>query len=170
MPSTLKLTLTLIPTLTLTGEQFSFGAIVRIPIFRLKNLTFVKTSLLISVTVCLHYNLEFAGDVSQTKTIIPAEESTLKSLSSPDSVTQGRLTPIVTCQIKDSNRETFATPTQDPTNRSRHRMCSVKKTFLKISEIFTGKHLCWSILLIKLQALITPILKYISERLLLSEV
>ena len=31
-----------------------------------------------------------------------------------------------------------------------HRRCSIKKMFLKIAK-FTGKHLCWSLFLIKLQ-------------------
>ena len=41
-----------------------------------------------------------------------------------------------------------------------------KKAVLKNFAIFTGKHLCWSLFLIKLQAL-RPILKNIWERLLL---
>ena len=35
---------------------------------------------------------------------------------------------------------------------SRHRRCSVKKSVLKNFGNFTGKHLCWSLFLIKLQA------------------
>ena len=73
-------------------------------------------------------------------------------------------------------------------NRSSHRRCSIKKVLLKIFAIFTKKHLCWSLFLIKLQAwrpatlfktptqvvfceyceiLRTPILKNICEWLLL---
>ena len=72
--------------------------------------------------------------------------------------------------------------------RSSHWRCSVKKGVLKNFVNFTGKHLCWSLFLIKLQAfrpaillkktptqvfcceiakiLRTPILKNICERLL----
>ena len=35
--------------------------------------------------------------------------------------------------------------------RTSHRKCSVKKGVLKTFAIFTGKHLCWSLFLIKLQ-------------------
>ena len=34
---------------------------------------------------------------------------------------------------------------------SSHRRCSIKKAVLKFFVILTGKHLCWSIFLIKLQ-------------------
>ena len=70
--------------------------------------------------------------------------------------------------------------------RSSQRRCSVKKAVLKIFANFTGKHLCWSLFLIKLQANLikkrlqqryfpvnfakffrTPILKNICEQLLL---
>ena len=37
-------------------------------------------------------------------------------------------------------------------NRNSHQRCSIKEAFLKNFAIFTGKHLCWSLLLIKLQA------------------
>ena len=37
-------------------------------------------------------------------------------------------------------------------HRSSHRRCPVKKGVLKNFAIFTGKHLCWSLLLIKSQA------------------
>ena len=37
--------------------------------------------------------------------------------------------------------------------RSSHRRCSLKKGLLKNFTIFIGKHLCWSLFLIKLQAL-----------------
>ena len=36
--------------------------------------------------------------------------------------------------------------------RSSHRKCSVKKDVLKTFANFTGKHLCWILFLIKLQA------------------
>ena len=36
--------------------------------------------------------------------------------------------------------------------RSSHRSCSVKKSILKNFSNFSGKHLCWSLVLIKLQA------------------
>ena len=36
--------------------------------------------------------------------------------------------------------------------KSNHRMCSIKITVLKIFTIFTGKRLCWSLFLVKLQA------------------
>ena len=36
--------------------------------------------------------------------------------------------------------------------RSNHRRCSNKKGVLKNFAVFTGKHLCWNLLLIKLQA------------------
>ena len=36
--------------------------------------------------------------------------------------------------------------------RNSHRRCSMKSTVLKIFAIFTGKHLCCSLFLIKLQA------------------
>ena len=39
-----------------------------------------------------------------------------------------------------------------PIHRSSHRRCSIEKAVLKNFTIFTGKHLCWSIILIKLQA------------------
>ena len=35
---------------------------------------------------------------------------------------------------------------------SNHRSCSVKKDVLKMFANFTGKHLCWSLVLVKLQA------------------
>ena len=76
-------------------------------------------------------------------------------------------------------------------NRSSHQRCSLKKPVLKNFEMFTGKHLRWSLFLIKSQAkacnlikkrvqrrgfpvnivksLRTPILKNICERLLLNE-
>ena len=38
------------------------------------------------------------------------------------------------------------------TVRSSHRRCSIKKTVLKNYAILTGKHLCWGLFLIKLQA------------------
>ena len=36
--------------------------------------------------------------------------------------------------------------------KSSHRRCSIKKAVLKNFAIFTEKHLCWSLFLIKLQA------------------
>ena len=39
-----------------------------------------------------------------------------------------------------------------PPNRSSHWRCSIKKAAPKNFIIFTGKHLCWSLFLIKLQA------------------
>ena len=51
--------------------------------------------------------------------------------------------------------------------RSSHQRCSLKKGVLKNLANFTGKHLCWSLFLIKLQAWGTPILKNICGRLLL---
>ena len=36
--------------------------------------------------------------------------------------------------------------------KSSHWMCSIKQAVLKNFTIFTGKHLCWSLFLIKLQA------------------
>ena len=39
-----------------------------------------------------------------------------------------------------------------PSNRSSHQRCSVKKVVRKNSAIFTGKHICWSPFLTKLQA------------------
>ena len=38
-------------------------------------------------------------------------------------------------------------------SRSSHQRCSIKKAVLKNIAIFTGIHLCWSLFLIKLQAL-----------------
>ena len=37
-------------------------------------------------------------------------------------------------------------------NRSSRRTCSVKKDVLKNLANFTGNHLCWSLILIKMQA------------------
>ena len=37
-------------------------------------------------------------------------------------------------------------------SRNSHHSCSIEKAVLKIFAIFTGKHLCWSLLLIDLQA------------------
>ena len=37
-------------------------------------------------------------------------------------------------------------------SRSSHQRCSIEKAILKNFAIFTGKHLCWSLLLIDLQA------------------
>ena len=56
------------------------------------------------------------------------------------------------------------------TFRNNNRRCSVKKGVLKDFTNLTGKHLCWSLFLIKLQAcrtkfLRTPILENICERL-----
>ena len=72
--------------------------------------------------------------------------------------------------------------------RSSHQRCSIKKIFLKNFAIFTRKHLCWSLILIKAwrpatlwkrdflqryfsvniaKSLITPILKCICKRMLL---
>ena len=45
--------------------------------------------------------------------------------------------------------------------------CSIKKAVLKNFAIFTGKHLCWSLFLIKVKAFSTPISKSICEGLLL---
>ena len=39
------------------------------------------------------------------------------------------------------------------TNRSSHRKCSMKNAVLKSFATFTGKHLCWSLFLIRLQTL-----------------
>ena len=36
--------------------------------------------------------------------------------------------------------------------RRSHWRCSIKKAVLKNFAIFTGKHLCWSLFLVKLQA------------------
>ena len=36
--------------------------------------------------------------------------------------------------------------------KSFDRRCSIKKLFLKIFSVFTGKHLCWSLVLKKLYA------------------
>ena len=36
--------------------------------------------------------------------------------------------------------------------KSSHRSCSIKKAVPKTFEMFTGKHLCWSLFLIKLKA------------------
>ena len=44
-------------------------------------------------------------------------------------------------------------------NRSNHRRCSVKKGVLEKFTNFTGKHLCWSHFLIKLQAYSPALLK-----------
>ena len=38
-------------------------------------------------------------------------------------------------------------------DKSNHWRCSIKKTVLKNLAIFTGKNLCWSLVLIKLRAL-----------------
>ena len=61
--------------------------------------------------------------------------------------------------------------------RSRHGRCFMEKVVLKNFAIFTGKHLCWSLFLVTLQAWRTatllkresnkPILKNIWERLIL---
>ena len=40
--------------------------------------------------------------------------------------------------------------------KSRHQRCSIKKAVLKNSGIFTGKHLCWSLFLIKLPSCCRP--------------
>ena len=40
-------------------------------------------------------------------------------------------------------------------------MCSVKKAVLKSFAIFTGKHLCWSHFLIKLQAFRKGVLRFV---------
>ena len=37
--------------------------------------------------------------------------------------------------------------------RNNHRKCSTKKDFLENFAIFTEKHLCWGLFLVKLQAL-----------------
>ena len=37
-------------------------------------------------------------------------------------------------------------------SRSSHKSCSIEKAILKYFAIFTGKHLCWSLLLIGLRA------------------
>ena len=37
-------------------------------------------------------------------------------------------------------------------SKSTHQMCSIEKTVLKNFAIFTGKRLCWSLLLIDLRA------------------
>ena len=71
-------------------------------------------------------------------------------------------------------------PSQTPSNNS-HQRCSVKEGALKNLRNFTGKHLCWSLFLIKVWSLFqrrcfpkkfakflaTFILKNICERLLL---
>ena len=53
-------------------------------------------------------------------------------------------------------------------SRRSHQRCSTKKIVLKNFAIFIGKHLCWSLFLIKLMTW-RPILKNTWERLLLSE-
>ena len=45
--------------------------------------------------------------------------------------------------------------------RSSQQKCSIKKAALKNLAIFTGKHLRWSLFLIKLQALNTYFEKYL---------
>ena len=60
----------------------------------------------------------------------------------------------------------------DTINKSIRWRSSIKKADLKNFAIFPGKHLCWSLFLIKLHLLQyiapkTPILKNIRERLLL---
>ena len=52
-------------------------------------------------------------------------------------------------------QETFSTGAMlaQTTYRSSHQRCSVKKCVLKNFTLFTGKHLCWSLSLIKLQGL-----------------
>ena len=52
-----------------------------------------------------------------------------------------------------SNFQVFTNETEKkPFSRRSHRRCSVKKGLLKNFANFTGKHLCWSLVLIKLQA------------------
>ena len=41
--------------------------------------------------------------------------------------------------------------------RSSHLRCFVKRAVFKIAAIFTEKHLCWSLFLIKLQILRPPV-------------
>ena len=41
-------------------------------------------------------------------------------------------------------------------SRSSHQRCYIKKAVLNSFAIFTGKHLCWSLFLIKLQAFRLP--------------
>ena len=41
-------------------------------------------------------------------------------------------------------------------NRNNHRRCSVKKGVLENFTNFTGKLLCWSLFLIKLQVCVVP--------------
>ena len=53
-------------------------------------------------------------------------------------------------------------------HESRHQRCSIKKAVLRKFAVVTGKHLCLSLFLIKLQkSLKTTILKNICEQLLL---
>ena len=42
--------------------------------------------------------------------------------------------------------------TKSSSEENKNRRCSVKNGVLKNFTVFTGKHLCWSLLLIKLQA------------------
>ena len=52
-------------------------------------------------------------------------------------------------RLNRQNSET-TTPELVVKARSRHRRCYMKKAFLKIFAIFTGKHPCWSLFLIKI--------------------
>ena len=56
-----------------------------------------------------------------------------------------------------SNFQIFTNETEKkPFSRRSHRRCSVKKDALKNFANFTGKHLCWNLVLIKLQAWRSP--------------
>ena len=45
----------------------------------------------------------------------------------------------------------YSRPKSTIISRSSHRRCSIKKAVLKNLAIFTGKHPCWNVFLIKLQ-------------------
>ena len=49
-------------------------------------------------------------------------------------------------------------------SKSNHRKCSVKKSVLKNLANFTGKHLCWRLFLIKLQAFCEHLLTTASKK------
>ena len=69
--------------------------------------------------------------------------------------------PLIWCFLHNDHLPFFpVTSLKRFISRSSHRGCSIKKSVLTNFAIFTGKHLCWSLFWIKLQAFIKKRLKH----------
>ena len=98
-------------------------------------------------TFVLRYQLDITVTIFSKKVIFPEIMTSLITLS--------RLFFKNSCNMAQRERKIFfyfKVVLSFIVNRSSHRRCSIKKAVLKNFVTFTGSHLCWSLLLIKLQA------------------